>query len=109
MRKLFPILMAVFVVAAVVIFSSQAEAGGRRHGGRGHGWHRGWSGGQGWTGGLGWNRGIGRWSPGGGGWYPLVTPGAVIVDDWADCEIVRRCFVDRFGHRRCRWVRVCPW
>jgi len=104
MSRLISILMGILVVAAVVVFSGQAVAGGRHHGGPG--WHHGGPGRH--YIGPGRYHGAVRWNPGWYRVYPRPVPRAVIVDDWDDCRVVRRCLVDRFGYNRCRWIEVCP-
>jgi hypothetical protein len=92
MKRLFSILMGILVVAAVIVFSDQVRAIGW-HGGAG--WHRG---------GPAWHHGAVRWHR----WYPRMVPGVVIGGYWPECRVVRRCFVDPYGYRWCRWVEVWP-
>ncbi len=90
MKKLTAIILGILFVAAIAFtFNTVALAAPGGHGGGGHhGGHHGHHG--------------GHW--GHGGYWGSGIYSTAVVDD---CQMVKRCYINSFGHRRCRWVQEC--
>ncbi len=89
MKKLTAILMGIlFVAATALVCTTSAIAAPPGHHGGHHGNH---------------HRGHrAHWGFGSG---ILVGSSPVVVDD--DCYMVKRCYINQFGVRRCRWIQTC--
>ncbi len=90
MKKIFVVILGILLIAAVAfaLETSVAVAGpGGHHGGH-HGFH------------FGKFHGFGGFGPG------FITGGSsIVVND--DCPLVKRCYINSFGEKRCRWIRQC--
>jgi hypothetical protein len=94
MKTLLAVAMGVMLVAAMAFASSNlalAAPGGHGHGGHQghHGKHHGWH-----------HRGHWGYGPG-----FIVGGSSVVFGD--ECPTVKRCYINRFGEKRCRWVSEC--
>jgi hypothetical protein len=95
MKKLTAIIMgSLFVAVIAFTFNTVALAAPPGHGGGHHFGHHG-----GHHGHHGHHRP--HWGYGSG---VYVSSAPVVTDD---CYMVKKCYINEFGHRRCRWVQVC--
>jgi len=87
MKKVVAVVVGILFVGGIVIglSTSAALAGPHGHHGGHHGGHH-----------------QGHWGHG-----PAFVAGgsSVVVND--DCPWVKRCYVNSFGEKRCRWVQEC--
>ena len=89
MIKVVAVIVSLLIVGVMVFaVNSTAIAAGKHGGGHHGGHHRGHHG--------------GFWGPTFGWGY--VGLGTVVTDD---CYMVKKCRINRFGERRCRWVKIC--
>jgi hypothetical protein len=90
MKALMAVVMGVILVVAMAVASNNyavAAPGGHGHGGH-HGKHHGHHGGH-------WGYGPGY----------IVGASSVVIGD--ECPTVKRCYINQFGEKRCRWVQDC--
>ncbi|MGO9121123.1 MAG: hypothetical protein ACLQPD_26360 [Desulfomonilaceae bacterium] len=87
MKKVLAIVVGILFVGGIVVGLSTSAAIAGPHGH--HGGHHG---------GLHW----GHW---GFGPSVVVAGSPVLVDD--GCTMVERCYINKFGEKRCRWVQEC--
>jgi hypothetical protein len=37
----------------------------------------------------------------------VIVGGSTVFADEEECSMVKRCYINEFGKRRCRWEQVC--
>ena len=87
MKTFFAVVMGIVLVGAMAVTSDNYAVAGP--GGHGHGRLNGFH-----------HRGHWGYGPG------VIVGGSTIVAD-EECSMVKRCYINEFGQRRCRWERVC--
>ncbi len=84
MKKILVVIVGILLIAAVALAlgTSAAVAGPGGH----HGFHK--------------FHGFAGFGPG------FVASGSsAVVDD--ECPLVKRCYINKFGEKRCRWIQQC--
>ena len=87
MKTFFAVVMGIFLMGVMTVSSNDYAFAGPH--GHGHGRHHGFQ-----------QRGHWGYGPG------VIVGGSTIVED-EECSMVKRCYINEFGKRRCRWEQVC--
>jgi len=88
MKKILAVFVAILFAGTTMVALSTSIAMAGPHGHHGHhGGHHGF---------------IGSW---GVGPSMVVGTGSTVVEE--ECPMVKSCYINKFGEKRCRWVRDC--
>ena len=85
MKTFFAVVMWVILMGVMAVASNDFAVAGPHGHGRHHGFH---------------HRGYWGYGPG------VIVGGSTVVAN-EECSMVKRCYIDEFGKRRCRWEQVC--
>ncbi len=94
MKKVLVVFIGILFIGTIVVGLSSSVALAR-HGGHGHG-HGGHHGGHH----GGYHRGFWGYGPG-----AIVGSSPVVVDE--ECRMVKRCWINPYGEKRCQLVQEC--